>query len=88
MAIELTWTPIPISDREIPRDDRMSIDRLGILSATIRVMPLETSRAMPTNMVAWKRGIVLDTIGDDISLKIPNVKLNINNVCNLITLEI
>jgi hypothetical protein len=37
---------------EIPREERMSMSLRGILSATISVMPFDTSRAMPTKMVA------------------------------------
>jgi hypothetical protein len=39
-------------EREMPRDEKMSIKRLGILSATAITIPLDTSNAIPTKMVA------------------------------------
>jgi hypothetical protein len=41
-----------MSESEIPSDEKMSIKRRGILSATINVMPFETNSAIPTKMVA------------------------------------
>jgi hypothetical protein len=37
-----------MSESEVPSDEKMSIKRRGILSATIKVMPFDTSKAMPT----------------------------------------
>ena len=46
--LKQTWTPMAMSESEIPSDEKMSIKRRGILSATIKVMPFDTSKAMPT----------------------------------------
>ena len=44
-----------MSESDIPSDEKMSIKRRGILSATINVMPFDTNSAMPTKMVAWNK---------------------------------